>query len=79
MCFDPCDRVYGVIGLMPAYVRDRFVREAGEMMSDLYPPLVAVLLQSDTKRATSQSHRYFAAQSWLAQIVFGSVSMDEQD
>jgi hypothetical protein len=48
MCFDPCDRVYGVIGLMPSYVRDAFVWEAGETIVDLYPPFVAVLLQSDT-------------------------------
>jgi hypothetical protein len=44
MCFDPCDRVYGVIGLMPPYVRDGFVWEPGETIVDLYPPFVAVLL-----------------------------------
>jgi hypothetical protein len=44
MCFDPCDRVYGVIGLMPPYVRDGFVWEPGETIVDLYPPFAAVLL-----------------------------------
>jgi hypothetical protein len=47
MYFDPCDRVYSVIGLMPPYVRGGFVWEAGEIIVALYSPFVAVLLQAD--------------------------------
>jgi hypothetical protein len=47
ICFDPCDRVYGVIGLMPATVSEGFVWEPGEQVEQLYPPFVAILLMYD--------------------------------
>jgi hypothetical protein len=47
ICFDPCDRVYGVIGLMDRYVRDSFTWEPGEKVEDLYPPFVHILLFMD--------------------------------
>jgi len=47
ICFDPCDRVYAVIGLMDKYVQEGFVWEPGEKVEDLYPPFVAILLRMD--------------------------------
>jgi hypothetical protein len=47
MCFDPCDRVYGVIGLMPAFLLGAFEWDPGEQVEQLYPPFIAILLVYD--------------------------------
>jgi hypothetical protein len=47
ICFDPCDRVYGVISLMPAIVKKGFKWEPGKAVEQLYPPFVATLLMYD--------------------------------
>jgi hypothetical protein len=77
MCFDPCDRVYGVIGLMPSYVRNGFVWEAGETVVDLYPPFVAVLLQSDATgmllSLTDTTQRSLHLPSWCPDLHYRSI------
>jgi hypothetical protein len=77
VCFDPCDRVYGVIGLMPPYVRDGFVWEPGETVVDLYPPFVAVLLQSDTSAMllslTDTTQRTPNLPSWCPDLHYRSI------
>ncbi|KAF2850076.1 HET-domain-containing protein [Plenodomus tracheiphilus IPT5] len=48
MCFDPRDRVYGVLGLMEKYFYGSFLWEAGETVEDIYPPFIAVLISQDS-------------------------------
>jgi hypothetical protein len=48
ICSDPCDRIYGIVGLMEPYVREGFTWNPGEKVEDLYPPFLGILLQVDT-------------------------------
>lgn len=77
-CLNPCDRVYGVMALMPSYVQDGFIRETGEKVEDLYPPFVKILLQLDTT-ATILSlldsiQRHADLPSWCPDLHYRSLS-----
>jgi hypothetical protein len=62
---------------MPPYVRDGFVWEPGETIVDLYPPFVAVLLQSDTSAMllslTDTTQRSPNLPSWYPDLHYRSI------
>ncbi|KAI8941234.1 hypothetical protein NX059_002469 [Plenodomus lindquistii] len=78
ICFDPCDRVYGVIGLMDPYIYDSFVWEPGEKVEDLYPPFVAVLLQqtavAELLSLNETTERHPGLPSWCPDLHHRSVA-----
>jgi hypothetical protein len=78
ICFDPCDRVYAVIGLMDKYVQEGFIWEPGEKVEDLYPPFVAILLQMDPTAIllslNETTQRNPKLPSWCPDLHYRSVS-----
>lgn len=78
ICFDPCDRVYGVIGLMDRYVQESFTWEPGEKVEDLYPPFAAILLQLDPVAEllslNETTHRHPKLPSWCPDLHHRSIS-----
>lgn len=78
ICFDPCDRVYGVIGLMEQYIQEGFTWEPGEKVEDLYPPFVGILLQLDTVAMilslTETTQRNPKLPSWCPDLHYRSVN-----
>ena len=47
ICYDPRDRVYAVVGLMPSHLQDCFVWEPGESVEELYRGFAFTMLTSD--------------------------------
>ncbi|KAF2829613.1 HET-domain-containing protein [Ophiobolus disseminans] len=78
ICFDPCDRVYGVIGLMVSAVRVGFTWEPGEKVDDLYPPFVQILLQLDPTATmlsfTDTTERNPNLPSWCPDLHYRSIA-----